>query len=90
MDAISLIGTIISIAGAFMVARKKVLLANYIWLVSNGLLLFYMVNIGSYDLSIMYAVFLCLAIYAIYEWRPRKKHRGFNTLQDLEEAYYRY
>jgi len=57
----SIIGTVLNI--------KKKRICFVIWLITNSLWMLYDFSIGSYAQSALFAVYVCLAIWGIIEWR---------------------
>ena len=66
----SIIGTIANI--------KKQKWCFIVWLFTNGAWLFYSLITEQYSRAILDAIYLCLAVYGLYEWTrtAKKKNKG--------------
>jgi hypothetical protein len=88
MDITSLVAVILGIAGTLLIAFKHVRLGYAFYLPSNTLLIVYMMLVGSYDLAVMYGVYLTLTFIGLYNWRntPRVVGDCTNTSDKLYGA----
>ncbi len=72
MDFISWIVTILSIVGVIL-NIKKLRICFVIWIVTNGFWMIYDFVNGLYSQSLLFLIYLILAVWGVIEWKRKKK-----------------
>lgn len=91
MDSISFVGAILGISGTLLIAFKYVRLGYLLYIPSNALLITYMLIVGSYDLAIMYVVYLSITFIGLYNWRNHSEkipQTDTHNIDPNETSYY--